>query len=405
MTSQQLDLFPNEESSPQAGLVRISPWRAVVKAWLAHVQGCGGKSCDSLMRHTPVGSSERTSLACCQATADRIWVPLSGRWETSGMGSPTEFWTLSSSEFPSAAVVCSLSDILESPGPHLRKYFLSAKAASGILRRAAKRGRALPLALHAALETLSQSAPPDTHTHTLTASAAKLASEDGTGRGVPIVTDTHTHTRFRRCRAAGNAATGSTPNQQPGDTSSWAVAALTAKQGGPDDNSAQAGHIVVQQISSDRFWSKVEKTETCWLWKAGKDGNGYGVAVLGSRSDGTYQLVKAHRHSYESLVGPIPDGLHLDHLCRVRHCVNPEHLEPVTQRENILRGEGASAQAARQTHCKNGHELVPENLVKRANPNARECKVCHRDRERNRKQQPTTVLGGGRDSFIDWRRP
>ena len=155
MTLEQLDLFPTEESSPQGGLVRISPWRAVVKGWLEHAQGCGGKSCDSLMRHTPVGSSERTSLACCQATADRIWVPLSGRWETSGMGSPTEFWTLSSSEFPSAAAASSLSDILESPGAHLRKYFLSAKAASGILRRAAKRGRVLPAQLLGALESLA----------------------------------------------------------------------------------------------------------------------------------------------------------------------------------------------------------------------------------------------------------
>jgi len=155
MTLEQLDLFPTGESSPQGGLARISPWLAVVKAWLGHAQGCGGRSCDSLMRHTPVGSSERTSLASCPPTTDKIWVPLSGRWETSGMGSPTECWTLSTSESPSVAVASSLSDILESPGPHLRKYFLSAKAATGILRRAAKRGRVLPVALHGALESLA----------------------------------------------------------------------------------------------------------------------------------------------------------------------------------------------------------------------------------------------------------
>jgi len=136
----------------------------------------------------------------------------------------------------------------------------------------------------------------------------------------------------------------------------------------------------------DRFWGKVEKTDTCWLWTAGRDGNGYGVAILGSRTDGTYRHVKAHRHSYELLVGPIPEGLHIDHLCRVRHCVNPAHLEPVTQRENILRGESVSARAARQTHCKNLHALVPENLIKRANRNGRECKICHRDRMRKRNQ-------------------
>jgi hypothetical protein len=72
------------------------------------------------------------------------------------MGSPTGFWTLSSSECPSAAVASSLSDILESPGPHLRKYFLSWKAAAGILRRAAKRGRALPAQLQQALESLAE---------------------------------------------------------------------------------------------------------------------------------------------------------------------------------------------------------------------------------------------------------
>lgn len=93
-----------------------------------------------------------------------------------------------------------------------------------------------------------------THTHTLTASASKLVAEDGTGRGCPIVTgtnDTHTHTRSRRCRAAGNADTGSTPNQQPGDTSSWAVAALTANgvgTCGADDNQAQAGHLIATTV-------------------------------------------------------------------------------------------------------------------------------------------------------------
>ena len=155
MTLEQLDLFQTGESSPLGGLARICPSLAVVQAWKAHAQGCGGRSCDSLMRHTPVGSSERTSLASCHQTTDKIWVPLSGRWETSGMGSPTEFWTLSSSEFPSAAEGCSLSGILENPGAHLRKYFLSARAAQGILRRAAKRGRALPPALQQALESLA----------------------------------------------------------------------------------------------------------------------------------------------------------------------------------------------------------------------------------------------------------
>lgn len=134
----------------------------------------------------------------------------------------------------------------------------------------------------------------------------------------------------------------------------------------------------------DQFWSRVDKSEDCWIWSAGKDGNGYGVAIVGSRSDGTYRHVKAHRLSYELTVGQIPDGLQVDHLCRVRACVNPAHLEPVTQRENILRGEGASAKAARQTHCKRGHPLSGDNLMHRADANRRECLTCHRDRERSR---------------------
>src|SRR6266496_2265386 len=88
-----------------------------------------------------------------------------------------------------------------------------------------------------------------------------------------------------------------------------------------------------------RFWAKVDRSggsRACWLWtgKTGRDG--YGRIGLGGR--GALVRVRAHRFAYELLIGPIPDGLQIDHLCRVRHCVNPAHLEPVTQRENILRG-------------------------------------------------------------------
>lgn len=82
-----------------------------------------------------------------------------------------------------------------------------------------------------------------------------------------------------------------------------------------------------------RFWAKVDKTETCWLWTAAiRRRSGYGVFSHQART------MLAHRFAYELLVGPIPDGLVIDHLCRVRHCVNPDHLEPVTQRENLRRG-------------------------------------------------------------------
>jgi len=85
-----------------------------------------------------------------------------------------------------------------------------------------------------------------------------------------------------------------------------------------------------------RFWSSIVKTDSCWLWIGTVNSTGYGYFQTGGR--GT-KKARAHRYAYEFLVGPIPKGLVLDHLCRVKICVNPEHLQPVTQRENVLRGE------------------------------------------------------------------
>lgn len=106
-------------------------------------------------------------------------------------------------------------------------------------------------------------------------------------------------------------------------------------------------------------------------------------------------VVGAHRVVYEELVGPIPDGLMLDHLCRVRHCVNPEHLEPVTNRENVLRGEGHSAKAARATHCLKGHPYAGENLRILSN-GWRRCRACHRERERIRARLVHDLAGTAR---------
>lgn len=90
---------------------------------------------------------------------------------------------------------------------------------------------------------------------------------------------------------------------------------------------------------------------------------------------------EAHRAAYVMLVGPIPDGYHVDHLCRNRACCNPAHLEPVPPRVNLLRGESPSAKQARQTHCLNGHELAGANL-RPTNRGKRECAVCFNDRQR-----------------------
>lgn len=119
-----------------------------------------------------------------------------------------------------------------------------------------------------------------------------------------------------------------------------------------------------------RFWEKVNKTENCWLW-AGSTSVGYGRFYV----DG--HTVGAHRWAYESLVGPIPDGLVLDHLCRTPACVNPAHLEPVTQRENLLRGDTLPAAQARRSHCKHGHPYVESNLRYRRD-GSRQCRECDR---------------------------
>lgn len=114
----------------------------------------------------------------------------------------------------------------------------------------------------------------------------------------------------------------------------------------------------------------------CWLWTRPLITGGY--ASMGYRGRGRL----AHRVFYEIFVGPIPDGLHLDHLCRVRHCVNPTHLEPVTCRENILRGEGITAVLAARTHCSQGHPFEGENL--RFEGTIRRCRTCKRTRARER---------------------
>lgn len=131
----------------------------------------------------------------------------------------------------------------------------------------------------------------------------------------------------------------------------------------------------------DRLMSKVDKTATCWLWTARLDRGGYGQTTVLNRP------ALAHRAVYELLVGPIPAGLQLDHLCRVRRCVNPEHLEPVTPLENSRRGcagDVVRARAAAQTHCKHGHAYDEKNTYRRKS-GQRDCRTCIRIRVRRYK--------------------
>lgn len=133
-----------------------------------------------------------------------------------------------------------------------------------------------------------------------------------------------------------------------------------------------------------RFWSKVDKSSGHWFWLGGKDKDGYGKMKINGRT------VRPHRFAYELLVGPIPDGLELDHLCRVHACVWPEHLEPVTSQENVLRSPVAPAAVnAQKTHCPQGHPYDLFNTYLIPNGGGRACRTCRRltDRELYRKHQ------------------
>ena len=119
--------------------------------------------------------------------------------------------------------------------------------------------------------------------------------------------------------------------------------------------------------------SRIRKQDDgCWMWTGAKDPMGYGALMVDRRK------MLAHRFVYQRLRGPIPIGLVLDHLCRHESCVNPDHLEPVTQRENMRRGQKVA-----QTHCKRGHLLAGPNLeLDRLRIGHRICRECIRIRGR-----------------------
>ncbi len=127
----------------------------------------------------------------------------------------------------------------------------------------------------------------------------------------------------------------------------------------------------------ERFWMSVDATGPCWLWTGARTKAGYGNF---RRSKGG-PISTCHRYVWETLVGPLEPGIQLDHLCRVRHCVNPDHLEPVTNRVNVLRGMSPSAVTYRTGFCRNGHDMTDVYDY----GNGRACRPCVLERQRKKR--------------------
>jgi hypothetical protein len=145
----------------------------------------------------------------------------------------------------------------------------------------------------------------------------------------------------------------------------------------------------------ERFWRSVEVGHPlgCWWWIGKGSTHGYGRFTFGRRSLGERRDVYAHRFAYEALIGPIPDGMQLDHLCRNRVCVNPDHLEIVTSAVNTSRGWPTTS-----TTCKRGHRLSGTNLYIQPSTGRRCCQLCkdasirrYRARRRARRYDPAVI--------------
>ncbi len=147
----------------------------------------------------------------------------------------------------------------------------------------------------------------------------------------------------------------------------------------------------------ERFMAKIHVDENgCWRWTARIDGKGY-AQFSSRRDDGSFRTERAHRFACRAMKEPLADGMVIDHLCRTRDCVNPEHLEQVPSQTNTLRGVGFGAVNAAKTHCLKGHEYTPENTVKLRH--GRECRECKKQRKRASRakaiRQPLPPQGEG----------
>jgi hypothetical protein len=143
-----------------------------------------------------------------------------------------------------------------------------------------------------------------------------------------------------------------------------------------------------QVSETERFWAKVEKTDTCWIWRGTLGRGGYGTFHSAARrAAGEPSGVRAHRWSYEHVKGAIPEGLTIDHLCFVKLCVNPDHLEAVTSVENVRRYYRTI------TECPQGHPYTEANTLLKYGK--RECRECSMARARKRRAERAALKATG----------
>jgi hypothetical protein len=138
-----------------------------------------------------------------------------------------------------------------------------------------------------------------------------------------------------------------------------------------------------EAVVRDRAWLENRVTKQagsgCWIWTGFRNKAGYGM--YGESMGGIGKHRRAHRLAYRLFRGEIASPLVIDHLCRVRACVNPWHMELVPRRVNVLRG----IRGVLTTHCPKGHAYTPDNLLKKVH-GRRDCKTCHMERERRRRR-------------------
>ncbi len=142
-----------------------------------------------------------------------------------------------------------------------------------------------------------------------------------------------------------------------------------------------AKHTALSPIT--RLLRNIEKTRTCWLWNGKKNATGYGQIQIGSRTDGSRKLVYVHRLSYEHHIGPIPDGLTVEHICRVRRCVNPKHLTVLVLKDNLY---ASPDYIGNRTMCAKGHPFTHRNKTQRL------CAICQKEIARKYRESHRTEI-------------